>query len=103
MAQQLFEKVLQQNPRNVKANTGMGDLLLRNGNLDEAQRHLEAAIGADPKDGPAHYKLSQVLLRRHATEQANKERALALALNAEAKRASKAPLRLAMPDNNTLP
>jgi len=103
VAQQLFEKVLQQNPRNAKANTGMGDLLLRKGNLDEAQRYLEAAIGADPKEGSAHYKLSQVLLRKHDIEQANKERTLALALNSEAKRASKAPLRLAMPNNSTLP
>ena len=103
MAQQLFEKVLKQNHRNAKANTGMGDLLLRKGNLDEAQRYLEAAIAAEPKDGSAHYKLSQVLLRKHDVEQANKERTLALALNSEAKRASKAPLRLAMPDSSTLP
>jgi protein O-mannosyl-transferase len=102
-AQQLFEKVLQQNPGNAKANTGMGDLMLRKGSLEEAQRYLEAAITADPKEGSAHYKLSQVLLRKHDVERANKERTLALALNSEAKRASKAPLRLAMPDNSTLP
>ena len=102
-AQQLFEKVLQQDPRNAKANSGMGALLLRKGRLDEAQHYLEAAIAADPKDGAPHYKLSQVLLRKHDTVRADKERALALALNSQAERASKAPLRLALPDGNSLP
>ncbi len=102
VAQQLFEKVLQQDPHNAKANSGMGALLLRRGKLDQAQRCLEAAITADPKDGAAHYKLSQVLLRKHDTERANKERSLALALNSEAQRARKTPLKLAMPDDKTL-
>ncbi len=101
-AQQMFEKALQQNPRSAKANTGMGDLLLRKGNLDGARHYLEEAIASDPKLGPAHYKLSQVLLRKHDTAGADRERALALRLNAEAKQASKTVLKLAMPDTGTL-
>lgn len=102
-AQQLFEKVLQQSPKDAKANSGMGSLLLRKGKLDEAQHYLEAAIESAPKDGSAHYKLSQVLLRKHETERAKKERTLALTLNSEAKRASKTVLKLAMPNDPSLP
>jgi tetratricopeptide (TPR) repeat protein len=100
IAEQSFAKVLQQDPKNAKANSGMGALMLRRGKLVQAQRYLEAAIASDPKDGAAHYKLSQVLLREHNTKRAAEERSLGLALNAEATRTSKAPLRLAMPDGS---
>ncbi len=100
-AEQSFAKVLQQDPKNAKANSGMGALMLRRGKLEAAQRYLEAAIATDPKDGAAHYKLSQVLLREHDNARAAKERSLGLALNAEATRTSKTPLRLAVPDGSS--
>lgn len=90
-----MEHCLKLDPDQSGARTELAQIHLDNEDLDAAQP------AANPKDGAAHYKLSQVLLRKHEIKQANKERALGLSLNAEAKRASKTQLVLAMPGNDS--
>ncbi len=97
-----LRKVLDKEPRHAKANLAFGDLLWRQGNAAEAKAYYERSIEADPKSGPAHYKLSTVLLRLQERKRAEKERALGVALNAEAVKASKNALLLAEPDGTLL-
>jgi len=94
--------VLKAQPRHVKANIGMADLLLKSGDLQGAKARYEAAIAADPESGPAHYKLSTVLLRLHENERAAQERARGTELNAQAVKAAKTVLVLAQPDGRLL-
>lgn len=95
---QLLEAVLKQDPHHARANMAMGDLLMREGRLAAAETYLETAIHEDPKLAPAHYKLSMVFFRKHEMEQAERERTTATALDAQASRASRTQLRLAMPE-----
>ncbi|HEY3458926.1 MAG TPA: tetratricopeptide repeat protein [Bryobacteraceae bacterium] len=101
-AETLLKKVLQQNPKDAKANMTMGDIAMHKGRLDEAQTFFEKAIREDPKLAAAHYKLSTLYFRKHETERAEHEKAMAANLNAEASRASKTQLRLILPETNTL-
>ena len=97
-AEREFATILQQYPSHVKANVAMADLDLRRGKLNDAQAHLERALAEDPNFGPAHYKLSQVLQRKHETERAQEEMAIAERLNERAKQQSKVQLRIAIPE-----
>jgi len=94
--------VLKAQPRHVKANIGMADLLLKSGDLQGAKERYEAGIAADPESGPAHYKLSTVLFRLHENERAAQERARGTELNAQAVKAAKTVLVLAQPDGRLL-
>jgi tetratricopeptide (TPR) repeat protein len=97
-AEKLLKALLKQNPEDAKANMAMGDITLRKGKPDEAQMFLERAIRQDPNLAAAHYKLSILYFRNHETEQAERERAIAANLNAEANRASKTQLKLVLPE-----
>jgi tetratricopeptide (TPR) repeat protein len=101
-AESLFSTVLKAQPRHARANIGMGDVLLRKGDLPGAKARYEAAIASDGNSGPAHYKLSTVLLRLHENERAAEERARGTELNAQALKAAKTVLVLAEPDGRLL-
>jgi Flp pilus assembly protein TadD len=101
-AEQQFRAVLKIQPQHARANMGMGDLAQKRGDLDEAKARYEAAIAADSQSGPAHYKLSTVLMRLHDAGRAAQERALGAELNAQAAKASKTVLVLVEPDGRLL-
>ena len=96
-AESLFHSVLTAQPRHTRANIGMGDVLLRKGDLPGAKARYERAIASDGNSGPAHYKLSTVLVRLHENERAVQERARGTELNAQALKAAKTVLVLAEP------
>jgi len=97
-----WRAVLKAQPRHLRANIGMADLLLKRGDLQNAKALYETAIAADPESGPAHYKLSTVLLRLHENERAATERARGTELNAQAIKSAKTVLVLAQPDGRLL-
>ena len=97
-AENLLKIVLKARPEHAKANMTMGDLMMRRGNLQQAKTYLETAVRKDPKLAAAHYKLSTLFFREHNTEQGEKERTIAVNLNAAANRASKTELRLVLPE-----
>ncbi len=89
--------MLKQDPTDAKANMTMGDIMMRQGQLDEAQRFLENSVREDPKLAAAHYKLSILYFRKHETGAAEREKTIAANLNAESNRLSKTELRLVLP------
>lgn len=97
-AENLLKIVLKARPDHAKANMTMGDLMMRRGNFDKAKTYLETAVHHDPKLAAAHYKLSTLYFREHDPQQGEKERALAVKLNATENRASKTELRLVLPE-----
>jgi Tfp pilus assembly protein PilF len=97
-----FRMVLRSRPQHVRANIGLADVLLKQGDLAGSRARYEAAIAADPESGPAHYKLSTVLMRLRENEQAARERARGTELNAQALKAAKTVLVLADPDGRLL-
>ena len=101
-AQARLQASLAKQPHHSKANVALGDIAVRKGDLPTAKSYYETAIDSDPKSGPAHYKLSTVLLRLHDTERAEKERTLGASLNAQSVKASKTVLVLADPDGKLL-
>ena len=100
-AEALLKTVLKARPEHAEANMTMGDLMMRRGKLQEAKSYLETAVHNDPKLAAAHYKLSALFFREHDREQGEKERVLAVKLNAAANRASKTELRLVLPESST--
>jgi tetratricopeptide (TPR) repeat protein len=101
-AERFFAVVLKTAPQHPRANIGMGDLMQKRGDLPGALARYEAAIAADANSGPAHYKLSTVLLRLHQNERAAQERSRGTELNAQALKAAKTVLVLADPDGHLL-
>ncbi len=97
-AEKQLSEVLKQDPNYAKANAALGEILLRKGDLDGAQAHLEKAVEKDPGLASAHYRLSTVLFRKHLTERAERERTLAAGLQADAQRANRTQLKLALPE-----
>jgi tetratricopeptide (TPR) repeat protein len=57
-ARDLFGKVLKQNPSNVEANGGMGDVARAQGDLGGAKASYERALAASPSYGPAQLGLA---------------------------------------------
>jgi tetratricopeptide (TPR) repeat protein len=98
-AEREVKAALETDPNHAKGNQLLGDLLLRYGKIDEAQLRMQKAIQADPKSSAAHYKLAAILSRRHETERAAQERALAMTLAEENKKGNKTQLQLVLPDS----
>ena len=69
---------------------------------DEFNAQYEAAIVADKSFGPAHYKLSTVLMRMNELQRAAAERQLGAELNAAMMKAGKTVLVLAEPDGTLI-
>lgn len=97
-AEKYLKPVVSALPTHAGALTAYGDLLMKRGKLDQAKSQYEAAIAADKSSGPAHYKLSTVLMRMNDVERAAAERQLGADLNAAMVKAGKTVLVLAEPD-----
>ncbi|GDY20455.1 hypothetical protein LBMAG56_18000 [Verrucomicrobiota bacterium] len=65
-----YQKVLEQNPAEPRALTGLGALAASGGNDDEALKLLERAVAADGKHGEARVQLGAVLERLGRVEEA---------------------------------
>jgi hypothetical protein len=57
-ARELYEKVIKQNPGNVEANGGLGDVARAQGDLAGAKASYERALAASPSYGPAQLGLA---------------------------------------------
>ena len=58
MARELYQRVLRQNPRNVEAHGGLGDIARAQGDLNAAKASYERALAASPAYGPAQLGLA---------------------------------------------
>jgi Tfp pilus assembly protein PilF len=82
-AKTFFNRVLKEDPQNELANTYLGVIADRAGNLTEAERHFRsAAIGA-PSSPSAHNNYGVILLRLRKSSEAAKEFQTSLRLNPE--------------------
>jgi len=72
----------------------MGDVLLRQGRLQDAEALYRAAFLARPSDGVAHYKLATVLYREHREAEVDGERMKAQRLTEQATLAGRMRLKL---------
>jgi tetratricopeptide (TPR) repeat protein len=65
-----WEEALRRDPGDARCNTALAARFLRAGRLEEAERHLRAAVerltrrNPNPRDGEAHYRLGLVLARQ---------------------------------------
>jgi tetratricopeptide (TPR) repeat protein len=57
-ARELYERILKQNPSNVEANGGLGDVARAQGDLNAAKVSYERALAASPSYGPAQLGLA---------------------------------------------
>jgi Tfp pilus assembly protein PilF len=57
-ARDLFQKVVNQNPGNVEANGGLGDVARAQGDLSSAKASYERALTTSPSYGPAQLGLA---------------------------------------------
>src|SRR5688572_16021440 len=78
-----YESLLRENPRDAKAHTSFGRLLLLGGRIAEAERHLRIALETAPADDLPHYYLGVVHRRQNLLPAARAEFETALRLNAE--------------------
>jgi tetratricopeptide (TPR) repeat protein len=58
------------NPERVRASFHLGRALLQLGRLEDSRKHLETAVGLDPKHGAAHLLLGRVCQRLGLSEKA---------------------------------
>ena len=58
-----FEQALRLNPEHARAHTGLGVVMLQQGDLDQAARHLQSALRLNPGDALARDKLQEVSRR----------------------------------------
>jgi tetratricopeptide (TPR) repeat protein len=79
-AMELYRKAVALNPDNADAHAFLGGLLTDQGQLQEAQRHLERALQLDSNHSVAHYNLGNALAKERRHEQAieSYERAIKL-------------------------
>jgi hypothetical protein len=82
-----YEWLLRENPRDAKALTSYGRLLILAGRIAEAEQHLRAALEIIPADDLPHYYLGVVHRRQNQLSAAREEFETALRLNAENYRA----------------
>jgi tetratricopeptide (TPR) repeat protein len=59
-SRELYQRILRDNPANVEANGGLGDVARAQGNLPEAKASYERALAASPAYGPATLGLADV-------------------------------------------
>ncbi|HUS36525.1 MAG TPA: tetratricopeptide repeat protein [Verrucomicrobiae bacterium] len=69
----LYEKRLQENPRNAAVHTALGKVLGPMGRMDEALRHFQTAVDLDPAQAEAHLYLGLALLEKRDVEGAQRE------------------------------
>jgi len=65
-----LSQALNLDPNYADAHYNMGQLMLRQKNLDEAIRHLSRAVALEPDDAQAHYKLALALAQQQQPGQA---------------------------------
>lgn len=70
-ARELYERILKQNPGNVEANGGLGDVARAQGDLNGAKTSYERALATSPSYGPAQLGLADTEwdLGNHAAAQ----------------------------------
>ncbi len=69
-ALELFEKVLEMDPRHVKAMEGKVAILMQRDQFDEAKRLLEKAIEIEPENPRLYYRLGQIYYREKDLDKA---------------------------------
>ena len=82
-----YQWLLRENPRDAKAHTSFGRLLVLAGQLDEATQHLRLAAEISPDDDLPHYYLGVIHRRKNELAAARAEFELALRLNPDNYRA----------------
>lgn len=82
-----YEWLLRNNPRDAKARTSYGRLLILAGRIPEAEQHLRAALEIAPAEDLPHYYLGVVRRRQNRFSEARAEFETALRLNPESYRA----------------
>jgi tetratricopeptide (TPR) repeat protein len=60
----LWQDTLNKNPNSWLAHTGLGDVLARQGNLDQAMEHFRLSLQINPKNEYAHYNLGVIMARQ---------------------------------------
>ncbi|HEU4401179.1 MAG TPA: tetratricopeptide repeat protein [Candidatus Polarisedimenticolia bacterium] len=75
-----FGEVLKRNPSELRANIALGETLLRKGDLEGAQAHLEKAAGISGKLPRVYNSLAEVYEKRGLTEQAQQAYRRSLAI-----------------------
>jgi hypothetical protein len=69
----LYEKRLQENPRNAAAHLAIGKLLGPMGAMDEALQHFQTAVNIDPNSAEGHQYLGLALLEKQDLDGAQRE------------------------------
>ncbi len=82
-----YQWLLRENPRDAKAHTSFGRLLVLSGQMDEAKRHLQAALEISPGDDLPHYYIGVINRRQNQLPVARQEFQIALQLNPDNYRA----------------
>jgi len=80
-ARAVFVQILSLNPKDVRANTYLGIIADRAGELSEAERYFATAAGSDPDSSSAHNNYGAILLKRGRSKEAAKEFETSLRLN----------------------
>jgi tetratricopeptide (TPR) repeat protein/thiol-disulfide isomerase/thioredoxin len=65
-----LRNVLRFAPQDARAHLELGNLALRQGDLSAAERHLTAAMAAEPKDASVHKAAAALRLRQNRTDEA---------------------------------
>ncbi len=69
-AVQLLEQAMERNSSSVQTRTKLGVALSAASRLDDAARHLRAAVRAEPDNADAHFQLGRVLMKLGKSDQA---------------------------------
>ncbi len=80
-AQNLFQKAIDADPKNVAAHTYLGIIADRAGESVASERHFSAAVLADPQSPSAHNNHGAILLKLGRTKEAAAEFEASLHLN----------------------
>ena len=72
-ARTIFQQVLTIYPKDVKANTYLGIIADRAGQLAEAEHYFAVAAGTDPRSASAHNNYGAILLKRNRPKEAASE------------------------------
>jgi tetratricopeptide (TPR) repeat protein len=75
-AEELLQKALKLAPQSAEAHYQMGQLAMRQGRLQAAEKEFSASLQSEPNRSKAHYGLSLVYRRMGRADQAEKEFAL---------------------------
>lgn len=78
-----FQADLELNPKDAKAECGLGEIYIRGSNLDASLKHYERAATLEPGSSEAHLGVGGVLLMMKQYEEARTELTKAIQLNPE--------------------